>query len=161
MLAAERFDAFFDDHYPAVLRTVALAVGDRAQAEDATQEAFAKACRRWQRVSAMERPATWVYVVAMNHFRSTLRRDRRASELLTSAVEPAHDPTGSVATTVSIREALDTLPPRQRAAVVLRFLGDLSLQEVAEAMRCSLGTVKSTLHAALRNLRVEIEEEDE
>ena len=59
------FETFFDDHYGQVLRSLAFAIGDRDRAEDLTQEAFARAYQRWGRVSEMERPVTWVYVVAL------------------------------------------------------------------------------------------------
>ena len=61
--------------------------------------------------------------------------------------------------TLYVRSALARLPLRQRAAVVLRFLGGLSVAEVAEAMGCAEGTVKATLHGALRRLRIECDEE--
>ena len=58
-------------------------------------------------------------------------------------------------------EAIATLPARQREAVVLRYLADLSVKDVAEAMGCAVGTVKATLNHALRTLRVELEEDDD
>ncbi len=62
-------------------------------------------------------------------------------------------------TSISVQAALARLPLRQRAAVVLRYLGGLSVSEVAQAMGCAEGTVKATLHAALQRLRVEFSEE--
>jgi RNA polymerase sigma factor (sigma-70 family) len=95
--------------------------------------------------------------VSLNRYRRDLRRQR-------SEPQPqgphADDPAASVAVAVSVRAALDTLSRRQRAAVVLRYLDDLRLAEVAEAMGCSVGTVKATLHTALRKLRVDLEEEE-
>jgi hypothetical protein len=67
----EGFETFFEDNYGAVLRSVAFALGDRDRAEDLTQEAFARAYQRWGRVAAMERPVTWVYVVALNAERTS------------------------------------------------------------------------------------------
>jgi RNA polymerase sigma factor (sigma-70 family) len=64
-----------------------------------------------------------------------------------------------VATSLSLRTSLAALPVRQRQAVVLRFLADLSIDEVAQAMQCAPGTVKSTVHAALARLRVELDED--
>jgi len=120
------------------------------------QEGFARAYRRWSSVSAMERPVAWVYVVALNRFR---RESRHRRIDLATATAPLQDPAAAVAVAVSIRAALETLAPRQRTAVVLRYLADLRLAEVAEAMGCSVGTVKATLHTALRKLRVDLEEE--
>ena len=69
------FDQFFREHYARVLGSLRLAGGDVSEAEDAAQEAFAKAMLRWKSVSVMERPATWVYVVAIRELRR--RRPRR------------------------------------------------------------------------------------
>ena len=127
------FEAFFADHYPPVLRAVGLAIGDADRAEDVTQEAFARAYRRWRTVSRMERPVGWVYVVALNAERSRWRRERHTAD---DAPDPAvtADPAGSVVTTVVMRDALTKLSPRQRTAVSLRFLGDLSVAEIARVM---------------------------
>jgi RNA polymerase sigma factor (sigma-70 family) len=62
---------------------------------------------------------------------------------------------------VSVRDAITALPARQREAVVLRYLADLPIADVAEAMGCAVGTVKATLHQALRALRVELEEDED
>jgi RNA polymerase sigma-70 factor (ECF subfamily) len=155
------FEAFFADEYGAVLRTVALAIGDRARAEDATQEAFARAYRRWRSVSRHARPAAWVHVVALNVERSRLRRDRRARPAAeVSELAPARDPADGVTAAVVVERLLATLPPRQRAAVVLRYLGELTVPEIADALRCSEGTVKSNLHDARRALRAALDRSD-
>ena len=60
---------------------------------------------------------------------------------------------------VALQNRLAQLAPRQRAAVVLRYLADLSVSEVAGAMGCSLGTAKATIHQALNRLRVTFEED--
>jgi RNA polymerase sigma factor (sigma-70 family) len=71
--------------------------------------------------------------------------------------EPVEDHASGVVTTLVLREAIVGLPPRQRAAIVLRYLADLSIAEVAAAMDCAEGTVKATLHQALRSLRIDAE----
>jgi RNA polymerase sigma factor (sigma-70 family) len=78
-------------------------------------------------------------------------------------VEPAEesDPAEKVVEREALEELLSRLPDRQRLAVVLRFLADLPLLDVAAAMGCAVGTVKSTLHAALTRLRVELSDLDE
>jgi RNA polymerase sigma-70 factor (ECF subfamily) len=70
------------------------------------------------------------------------------------------DPEVGVVTRVSVRDAIATLAPRQRQAVVLRYLADLPVRDVAEAMGCAEGTVKATLHQALRAMRIELEDKD-
>jgi RNA polymerase sigma-70 factor (ECF subfamily) len=154
------FEIFFRECYGSVVRAVAMAVGDRGRAEDLAQEAFARAFRRWRVVSAMERPVTWVYVVAMNAERSRWRREERASRCDDQMQVVLDDPATGVTTGVVVRDALGRLPPRQRCAVALRYLADLRIAEVAEVMGCAEGTVKATLHQALRNLRVDLEGEE-
>jgi RNA polymerase sigma-70 factor (ECF subfamily) len=152
------FDAFLLAHYEPVRRGLVLALGNVQRAEDVSQEAFARAFRRWRSVSVMANPVGWVYVVAMNQARHDLRRGEPA---VNAQVEAPADVAGAVATTIALETALKSLAPRQRAAVVLRYLADLSTAQVAEAMGCAEGTVKSTLHAALAHLRIEMEEDQE
>jgi RNA polymerase sigma-70 factor (ECF subfamily) len=157
-MAGPDFDEFFRAHFDPVARALTLATGSRELAADVTQDAFAKAYTRWRRVREMDRPDGWVYVVAMNRARRRLARDRRTIDV---DPVPAADPAGGVATMLSVREVIATLPPRQREAVVLRYLADLPLADVAAAMGCAAGTVKATLHKALANLRVEFQEIDD
>src|SRR5450755_3660168 len=147
------FDEFFTAHYDDLARTLTVALGDRAAAEEAAQEAMTRALRRWRHVRSLDRPAAWLYVVAMNHVRDGWRRDRREPRWETELDSPTADPSGGVTTVLSVREAIATLPARQREAVVLRYLADLPLADIAEAMGCAVGTVKATLHQALASLR--------
>ena len=154
------FDEFFAEHYARVVASLVLVCGDAGEAEDAAQVGFTKAMLRWRTVSRYRRPSTWVYVVAVRELRRGLRR-RERSVITDDAVDaPAVDPAVQVVTAEVISRALDRLAPRQRLAVVLRFHGDLTVPEVARAMRCSEGTAKSTLHAALVRLRVDLGDAD-
>jgi RNA polymerase sigma-70 factor (ECF subfamily) len=148
------YEAFFAANHQDVVRALTLALADRARAEDAAQDAFAKAYRQWKRVAMMDRPVAWVYVVALNGARKELRRDQAAPvpELRGSVADHA----GPAAVKVSVRDALDVLAPRQRVAIVLRYLGDLQVSEVAKAMGCAEGTAKATLHTALAKLRTHL-----
>ena len=93
----------------------------------------------------MERPVAWVYVVAMNQARCDFRRARR--QMAHSEPVRSVDVSSAVVTAVCLETSLGVLPPRQRAAVVLRYLADLSTAGVSyEAMGCAQGTVKSALH---------------
>ncbi|HEX6255793.1 MAG TPA: sigma-70 family RNA polymerase sigma factor [Euzebyales bacterium] len=153
----EGYERFFDSHYDAVRRAVTLATGDTGTAEDATAEAFARAYRRWARVSGMDDPRAWVYVVAMNVARRTYRRrrlvpwgdrDRRSS------VDVAGEATDTAATTILLAGLTD----RQRSAVVLRYLADLPYADVGRAMGCAESTARATVHQALTRLRAEVTE---
>ena len=159
MESVESFDEFFEAHYGAVLRLVRVVVSDADQAEDATQEAFARACQRWGSVGRMERPVAWVYVVALNEERRRWRRARRDEDAPVVAVQVPDHASGVLAS-VRLREALATLTPRQRAAVLLRHSADLSIGDIAGALGCAEGTVKATLHQALGRLRIELEDDD-
>lgn len=153
------FEDFFVEHYGSVLRSLRLVATDPERAEDLTQEAFARAWARWRSVSSMDRPVAWVYVVAVNEERRRWRTERdRPTQPSTEAV--GADPIGPVLLAVRLREALGALPERQRAAIVLRYLADLTVADVAAAMGCAEGTVKATVHQALRALRVELEDDD-
>jgi RNA polymerase sigma factor (sigma-70 family) len=150
------FEVFFDEYYDQVRRALSVALADPVLAEDSAQEAFARAYVRWRSVSTMDRPAGWVYVVALRGGRR--QRSRRADP-----VEPGVDPDaiGNLVDRDVLEDSLRRLPDRQRVAVVLRYLADLPLADIAEAMGCAVGTVKSTLHAALARLRVEMDEVEE
>jgi RNA polymerase sigma-70 factor (ECF subfamily) len=148
------FEAFYRDSHPRVVRSLALATGSLDAAWDAAQEGFERAYRRWRTVAATDRPEAWVYVVAMRHH---LRSSRRRT--VDAAPDPAvHVP--DVDRAVSVDQALASLTPRQREMVVLRFHADLAVKDIAEAMGCAEGTVKATLHQALRALRIEFDDED-
>jgi RNA polymerase sigma factor (sigma-70 family) len=110
-MGAMTFDEFYHSHFDRVARALTLAGADRDLARDATQEAFARALRRWRKVRDMDRPDGWVYVVAMNQLRDQWRRnDRRRAR--TTEPEPA-DNASAVAIRVSVRDAIATLPPNQ------------------------------------------------
>jgi RNA polymerase sigma factor (sigma-70 family) len=155
--SARSYEAFFDEHYDQVRRALTVALADPALAEDAAQDAFARAYVQWRSVSAMERPAGWVYVVALRGGRR--QRGRRAAVAPAAAVDA--DPIGNMLERDVLEPLLARLPERQRVAVVLRYLADLPLVDVAAAMGCKVGTAKSTLHTALARLRVEVSGLDE
>ena len=152
----QSFDSFFEQQYEPVVRSLTLVFGDRPRAEDAAQGAFERAYRKWRTVSELDRPGTWVYVVALRDARRALAREELSGPFEDSPLEGIEE---VAVTAVSLRAALAVLPLRQRAAVVLRYLGGLSVSEVAQAMGCAEGTVKATLHSALQRLRVEFNEE--
>jgi RNA polymerase sigma-70 factor, ECF subfamily len=160
-MGAIAFDEFYASFFDRVARALTLAGADRDLARDATQEAFGRALRQWRKVRDMDRPDGWVYVVAMNQLRDHWRRSERRRDRVADLDDGAADNTRAVATRVSVRDAIAALPARQRQAVVLRYLADLPLADVAEAMGCAIGTVKATLHQALQNMRVELDDEED
>ncbi len=148
MLGSEEF---FDEEYQSVTRALTLAFGDRRLAEDAAQEGFSRALDRWARVRRMDRPSGWVYVAAFRYGRRQQRRGTPAPEEIIRG--GSKDDTAALLNRLLVFDLLDSLTARQRSAVVLRYLADLSLEQVAEALGCRVGTVKATLHQSLEQLR--------
>lgn len=146
------FERFFEVEYPGICRALWLGLGAGCDPEDAAQDAFARAYQKWSVVSRLDRPATWVFVVAVRQAKRNQRhRDRSsgAGDWATETLQQAED----VASRLSIVAALGQLAPRQRLAIVLRYYADLSVQDIAKAMNCREGTVKATLHSAHQRLR--------
>jgi RNA polymerase sigma-70 factor (ECF subfamily) len=151
------FEAFFAEAYASVFRGLAVAFRDPLLAEEAAQEAFTRAYTRWERVGSSERPTGWTFVAALRVAR------RRRRDLLGDVAGrfDAQDVADEVVDRVTMQAAIEELPTRQRVALVLRHYADLPLDEIARAMGCAVGTVKSTLHTAHARLHVELEDDDE
>jgi RNA polymerase sigma factor (sigma-70 family) len=135
---------------------------DRGAAEDAAQDAFAKAFRKWRAVSAMERPEAWVFVVAVRDARRRLARIERIERRAAQAVERRAVERRAVDAAVGddMAALLRQLSPRQRTAVLLRYWGDLDEATMAVAMGCARGTVKATLSQAVAHLRLAVAREE-
>lgn len=150
------FEAFCVVHNAALIRMLTLYCGDLEVARDLTQEALARAWVSWRKVRRMDRPDLWVRRVALNLANSHFRRAcvaRLASPRLLPLAEP--ETTGAeVGTRLLVREALLQLSDRQRTAVLLRFLEDLSVEQTADLMSCSASTVKKLIARALAALRL-------
>ena len=150
------FDRFVSDSSDTLLRTAYLIVWDLGEAEDLVQETLLALARRWPRVRRMERPIAYARRVLVNRaLRGASRRARRRQELIAEApAERMADTPESQAFDArdELMDALAALPPRQRAVLVLRYFLDLPEAEVAAAMKCSLGTVKSTASRGLARL---------
>jgi RNA polymerase sigma-70 factor (sigma-E family) len=150
------FDRFVSDSTDTLLRTAYLIVWDLGEAEDLVQETLLDVARRWPRVRRMERPIAYARRILVNRaLRAAPRRARRRQELI-GAAPPERSADTSDPRAFDARDelmdALAMLPPRQRAVLVLRYFLDLPEAEVAAAMKCSLGTVKSTASRGLARL---------
>jgi RNA polymerase sigma-70 factor (sigma-E family) len=147
------FDRFVANSTDSLLRTAYLIVWDLPEAEDLVQETLFKVARRWPKVSRMEHPAAYARRILVNlALDGSLKRSRRRAEL--SAPRPSHPavPAAPLDAHDELYAALVALPPRQRAVLVLRYFLDLPEAEVAAALQCSLGTVKSTASRGLARL---------
>ena len=139
------FEAWYRSEYPTVLGSLILTLADRDIAEEAAAEAFARAYEAWARVRTMARPRGWVYVVALNVARRRLRRRALERILLAKTRPPVEVPPE---TGFEMWDLVRALPPRERKAIVLRYVLDLQESEVAETMGISAGGVAKTLHTA-------------
>ncbi len=143
------FDSFFLTHYPRVVRSLTAIGGNREMAADATQEAFLKAYARWRRIRRYSAPEAWVRRVAINRMNDMRRAEdrRRAREAKVAEPEGALDGAlGGVDGDGDVAALLARLPERQRAAMALYYVDDLSVREVARVMKISNGAVKFHLN---------------
>lgn len=156
-------DAFRDfvvGRSPTYLRTAYLLTGDWGHAEDLLQTALAKVYRAWARLRDHENLDAYVRRVLVNTRTSWWRRAWKAEQTThTGSLPdwPGPDATGASDDRDRLRRALLTLPPRQRAVVVLRHYEDLGEAEVARILGCSVGTVKSQCARGLAKLREALE----
>jgi RNA polymerase sigma-70 factor (ECF subfamily) len=149
------FEDFYRREYHHILAIARAVSPDRAAAEDLAQESFAAAHRHWRKVSEYDDPRAWVRRVMIN--RATSMRRRVGAELR-AITRAGHDPSRGVTpeltpATTGVWEEVRRLPKRQRQAIVLHYVGELSTEEIGEALGCSPGAVKSHLHRGREALR--------
>jgi len=142
------FELAFADLYRLAYRVAFRILGDRPEAEDIAQEALARATLRWDKLH--DRPEGWVTRVASNLALDRYRRRRRRPPVQTGPLGIVDDRTVERSDLVN---ALRRLPRRQREVVVLRYLADLSEGDVARALGCSVGSVKTHASRGLSALR--------
>lgn len=146
------FSEFYRAAWPGIARALALALGDRDLAVDATDEAMARAYARWAKVSGYDNPAGWVYRVGLNWARTRHRRLARRLPFAhrdESPPAPVPDP--------AVHDALMALPLPLRSVVVCRLLLDWSVADTAAALGVRPGTVQSRLHRAIRDLEASLD----
>jgi RNA polymerase sigma-70 factor (sigma-E family) len=154
------FDEFVAARSTGLLRTAYLLTHDHALAEDLLQTALAKAWFAWRRIDG--HPEPYVRRILVNTYASWWRR-RWNGELATEELpEPSGpgrtggtDGTDRAETGHDLWTAMERLPRRQRAVVVLRYFEDLTEAETARLLGCSVGTVKSQTSKALAKLRID------
>ncbi len=140
------FDEVYAAHFGDLTVQLYAYFGDRQEAQDVVQEAFCRAYTRWKNIAGYEDPVAWIRRVAWNLAVSRWRRARTALGFLRRQrpAEPQVDGPGPER--VALVAALGTLPPAQRRAVVLHYLADLAVAEIAVRERVTEATVRSNLH---------------
>lgn len=158
----ESLERLWRDHSVELRRLAYVLVGDREEADQLVQDAFVLAWERWDRVGALEFPAAWIRATVVNKSRSWRRRFRVASRKrhLFAAEPSTAGPAGGLLDTDLVR-ALGRLTQSQRAVVVLRYMEDLSIEQVAELTGRKPGTVRALTSQGLAQLREELSKEDD
>ncbi|MEW6155689.1 MAG: sigma-70 family RNA polymerase sigma factor [Actinomycetota bacterium] len=145
----EEFVALFHEYLPVVRQVARRIVGDEFLAEDVAAESFTRLYIRWTWMRRHPQPHAWLCRVATN---LAIDRVRRQSPVV-APPPPEADPYEAIATRLALAAALGALPRRQRQIVALRFLADISVEDVATTLGISSGAVKSHCHRALESLR--------
>ena len=145
------FEAYARARQQQLYRTAYLLCGDPDTARDLVQTTLVKIFTAWRRASRAEHPDAYAKTVLTRTYVDQQRRLRRERTAHTLA-DPL-PPGGQADVRVTVLAALAQLPPKQRAALVLRYWEDQSVEATAIALRCSTGTVKSQCARALAKLR--------
>ena len=149
----DEYVAFVQPRMPQLRRAAYLLCGDWWRGDDLVQRALTDAYVHWARVRRADSPDAYLRTILVHRFIDEQRAGWSRVKLVESPPEPGGDHGVEPAVSVDLRTALARLPVRQRAVLVLRFLCDMSVEQTAEAMNCSTGTVKSQTAHGLADLR--------
>jgi RNA polymerase sigma-70 factor (ECF subfamily) len=155
----DEFADLFAATYPQVVRTVWFVIHDRAAAEEVAQDAFTELYRDWSRLRYFDRPDLWVRRVAIRKAQREAARRTRRIVLEQAAVVPPLVEDGIRLADPELIAAIRDLPPKQRAVVVLFYLEDRPMAEVADLVGCSTSTGFVQLHQARKRLAAALGEE--
>jgi RNA polymerase sigma-70 factor (ECF subfamily) len=160
IVPADTFETFFELQYTNLLKAMYLVTGNRHEAEEITQDAFVRALERWDRVSRADNRAGYLYRIAVNLYRSKLRRLARGARK-TPKPTPDSDPFEAADDRDAVGRALTTLSEGQREALVMVEWLDMTDEEAAEILGISPVTVRVRRHRARENLRPLLAPRDE
>jgi RNA polymerase sigma-70 factor (sigma-E family) len=145
-------------------RTAFLLCGDWHTADDLTSTVLVKLFRHWKRAASFDNRDAYVRRMLLRAWLDERRRPwhrrEQTTDVLPDPIRAADSEAADADRRLSVLSLLGTLPPRRRAVLVLRYFCDLSVEEVAEAMGCSEGTVKSQTARALESLRANLGKEE-
>lgn len=152
--AAEATRQLFDTYADVVYRFSCHVLQNSTEAEDAVQEIFIKAFRSWDAFQGRSDAKTWLLSIARNHLYDRLRKQRREKRLLNEAAseakadrQPIHHPD------IEMEELLLGLKQSYRQVIMLRYIQDMSTEEIAVTLGWSSAKVRTTLHRAVQTLR--------
>ena len=155
---AVTFDEFVRAEMGGLSRFAGALTGDRYLAEDILSDALVKVARRWRRIGSVDDPAAYVRRVLVTTYLDDRRKAQRRRTDPSGDIEvldhPAPDVADAVVDRAEVARLLAALPAQQKAAVVLRYLLDESDEQIADALGCTTGTVRSHLSRARATLRL-------
>ena len=158
--ASRNFETFYDAESRTLFRRLWLVTGNRGEAEELMQDAFLKVWERWEQVGAMEDPVGYLYRTAMNLFRKRYQRAVLAIRR-TVGLAPSRDDFADADDRETVRQVLSTLPPRQRAALVLTELLGFSPDDAGRALGVQASTIRSLSHQGRASFRRALEVDDD
>lgn len=155
------FEEFATARTPALLRYAYMLCGDRELARDLTQEVLIRTLVKWRRVSRAEHPDAYVRAMLTNEYLAMRRRKSLTTVTVSyDGIEELCAKASSAEAAYTERAAmmqrLSTLPPRQRAVVILRYYEDLSDAQIADILSCRASTVRAYAARALATLRIDM-----
>lgn len=154
---ATAFERLSEGQLSASYRLAAVLLRDRMEAEDAVQDALLRAWRGWPRLRNPDRFEAWFQRILVNGCHDRLRQRKHWARVAQLPERSGPDEHGRSDERAALRQAIEALTVDQRVAVVLRYFGDLTIEQIAERTDSRVGTVKSRLHHALRALRAAYE----
>lgn len=158
----DRFRVFYERLEPRAVSVATRLVNDRSLGEDVAAEAFARAYSQWGRVARHPNPDAWLLRVVGNVAIDQIRRESRRGDLEAASSNHRRDGSGadpvgeSSELRIDIRDAIARLSGRQQEVVVMRYLIDLSEDDVAAGLGMSTGSVKTHLSRASKKLRIDL-----
>lgn len=156
---SDEFEEFYQANYVRLVGVLVAVLGDRPEAEDAVQEAFARAFARWPRLSGYDLPETWVRRVALRLAIDSGRRLRRRAGASARLMAGGHAEAGGLADALPLTpvgRALMRLPLREREVLVLYYVADMSVDQISADRGLPAGTVKDRLASGRRRLEREL-----
>lgn len=157
--ASRSFEGFYEAEHPILFRRLWLVTGNRAEAEELMQDAFLNVWERWERVAGVDDPVGYLYRTAMNLYRKRYRRALLAIRR-TLGLAVARDDFADADDRDTVRRVLSTLPPRQRAALVLTEMLGFSGDEAGRALGVKASTVRSLSRNGRESFRRAMEIDD-
>jgi RNA polymerase sigma-70 factor (ECF subfamily) len=151
------FEPWYRDYHPRLVAALTVVAGDGSVGREAADEALVRAYEKWARVEKMTSPEAWTYTVGDNVLRRRARRVAAERRLLRRTGERIVAP-GELRP--DVWDAVRRLPRRQREAIALRYVLDLSERQVADALGVAEGTASATLATARRSLARALEDDD-